>query len=45
MLVVVVKLLKKKKSLILDNVFEKLEGVKGRKMVRCSICYRHKQTL
>lgn len=44
MLVAVVKVLKKK-SLVLDNVFEKLEGVKGRKMVRCSICYHHKQTL
>jgi len=45
MLVVVVKLLNKKKSLVLDNVFEKLESVKGRKMVRYSICYRHKHTL
>lgn len=38
-------LLKKKQNLILDNFFENLEVVKGRKMVKCSICYCHKQPL
>lgn len=31
--------------MILDNILEKLDGVNGRKMIRCTIYYRHKQSL